>query len=178
MYVIQPIIEKFPYILNYRPLHAQFRSFEIWHWVNLATCLNLSANWGQNTEITVSTHTWDALERQLAELIFDQNESVRCAVPKLCSAHARTSVHYLMLALSSAASALEDNWPIADRLNQRHLLDLYRAGAAVSADIALHGVLGQNCATCGQLLSYWQTDPDPYFDVAGTGNAFDMRHVQ
>ena len=115
----------------------------------------------------MSTRVWDALEAYLAELIFDQGISVRRAIPKACHGHADTSVHYLVLTLASAASAMEDTWAIAHHLNQRNLLDLYRASAAVASDIAMHGLLGNECDTCGQLLTHWQTGTDPYFDVNG-----------
>lgn len=113
----------------------------------------------------MSVGAWDVLEAHLAELIFDQGLPVRKAIPTACQTYPETSVHYLVLSLSSAASALEDGWPLEDRINPRNLLDLYRAAAAVASDIAMHDILGQRCETCGQLLEYWRTTPDQFFDT-------------
>ena len=113
----------------------------------------------------MSVGAWDVLEAHLAELIFDQGLPVRKAIPTACQTYPETSVHYLVLSLSSAASAIEDGWPLEDRMNQRNLLDLYRAAAAVSSDLAMHDILGQRCDTCGQLLDYWRTTPDQFFDA-------------
>lgn len=130
-------------------------------------CPNLIVSWEFYVESIVSLRTWDDLEAHLAELIFGQCIPVRRAIPAACVTHRDASVHYLVLTLASAASAMEDTWPIADALNQRNLLDLYRASAAVSSDIAMHALLGRDCTTCGQLLTHWIAQTDQYFDVDG-----------
>ncbi|WP_299142981.1 hypothetical protein [uncultured Tateyamaria sp.] len=113
----------------------------------------------------MSIQFWDELESCLGELTFEQGIAVRRAVPIVCDRFAGVPVEYLVLSLASAASTLEDSWPIADRLNQRHLLDLYRAAAAVSADIALHSITGTECRQCRHLLSHWRGETNGYFDT-------------
>lgn len=119
----------------------------------------------EKTENSVNIQFWDELESCLGELTFERGIAVRRAVPIVCDRFAGVPVQYLVLSLASAASTLEDSWPISDRLNQRHLLDLYRATAAVSADIAMHTVTGAACDQCRHLLDYWRIEPDGYFDT-------------
>lgn len=121
----------------------------------------------KNVETDVSLIVWDRLESHLAELLFDQGMNVRCAVPAVCQRHPDASVHHLALALVSVSSAMEDTWPVADVLNQRSLLDLYRATAAVLADLSAHGLTRAKCETCGDILAHWCAGPESFFDVSG-----------
>ncbi len=113
----------------------------------------------------MSLRVWDALEERLAELVFERGMAVHRAVPTICLENKDAPVHYLVLVLASAASAMEDAWPKEERLNQRNLMDLYHAVAAVASDIAMHALTERGCDTCGQLLAHWQQNPEDYFDA-------------
>ena len=108
---------------------------------------------------------WDELESCVSDLTFSKGIGVRRAVPMACLRHSEIPVEYLVLSLSSAASAMEESWPLADRLNQAHLLDLYRSVSAVAADIAMHNLAGRECRNCGDLLRHWRGADDGYFDT-------------
>lgn len=115
----------------------------------------------------MSTDYWDALEVSLAESVVADRVIARVAVVRACQNHPRAPASYLILALSSMAVTLEEEWLRGTLADQRQLLDVYRAMIALSADLAALDLRNLDRETCNDLLIYWQGTEDPFFVVAG-----------
>ncbi|MEO1019591.1 MAG: hypothetical protein AAFY56_18160 [Pseudomonadota bacterium] len=109
---------------------------------------------------------WDYVESYLAELVLVQSISVRKAVPDACDHFRDLPTPYLILALVSIAAVL-DNEDESEILKPfERALELYRAVAVISSELATLEALGKPLTTCGELLAHWQNTDDKYFDFS------------
>lgn len=77
-------------------------------------------------------------------------------------------VQHLVLALSSMAAVLEDEWILGSLAEQQQLLEVFRTMIALSADLAVLDLSKPDQKTCNDLLTYWEDTKDTFFVVTGT----------
>ena len=111
------------------------------------------------------TGEWDALESFVAETLYAEGLIACDAVVKTCDAHHSASVHTLVLALASAASAFKFEWKNGAQEDLVKLLDLHEALFGLAINLAGLELSGKSVANCGDLLDYWHMERDPQFRV-------------
>ena len=108
---------------------------------------------------------WDALEVFFAEKLYAEGLNASDAVVQTCNAHPRASVQNLVLALTSAASALKLEWKTDTHRDLVKLLDLHDAIIGLTIDLAALELIGKAAGNCGDLLKHWNAESDPLFRV-------------
>lgn len=107
--------------------------------------------------------SWDAVEVCLAEFVLEDQMPARMAVVCSCRAHLSTRVQYLSLALASLTATLEAEWLSGTLLQQSSLLEVYRTGVALTADIAVLELTAPQGLCCADLLNHWAKTNDTFF---------------
>lgn len=115
----------------------------------------------------MSTDYWDALEVSLAESVVADRVVARDAVVRACQLYPLAPVPHLILAFSSMAATLEENWFSGSLTEQQQLLEIYRTMVALSADLAALDLQNTSLKTCADLLTFWKDNKDPFFAIKG-----------